>query len=151
MDIRSVCSEWHQCPEWKTQKTNPTEVYTGSINQWVIESYNIDEAEDSFGSILDKHARMKTIQIMKNLSPFLSNKSKKIILTRKALLEESAKTDCKILKREANRLAKVIKKEIYIDRTEYFENKFNHNEDSSNAWTTANELLWTVRDTSERS
>ena len=43
----------------------------------------------------------------------------------KVILEEAAKTDCKILKREANRLGKVIKKEIVKDRTEYCENKFN--------------------------
>ena len=63
-------------------------------------------------------------------------------------MEEAAKTDCKILKREANRLGKVIKKEIVKDRTENFENKFNVNEDSSNAWRTANELLGTVKNLS---
>ena len=57
-------------------------------------------------------------------------------------------TDCKILKREANCLGKVIKKEIVKDRTEYFENKFNDKEDSSNAWRTANELLGTVKNLS---
>ena len=60
-------------------------------------------------------------------------------------MEEAAKTDCKILKREVNRLGKIIKKEIENDRTEYFENKFNDKEDSSNAWRTANELLGTVK------
>ena len=56
-----------------------------------------------------------------------------------SVLEEAAKTDCEILRREANR--KVIKKEIVKDRTEYFENKFNYKEDSSKAWRTANKLL----------
>ena len=91
-----------------------TEVYTGNINQGVSESNDIDEAaeffENSFRSILDKHAPMKTTQLRKNFSQFLSNNTKEIILTRKALLEEAAKTDCKILKREANCLGKVIKK-----------------------------------------
>ena len=76
---------------------------------------------------------------------FFSNNTKEIIKTRKVLLEEAAKTDCMILKREANRLGKVIKKEIVKDRTEYFENKFNDKEDSSNAWRSANELLGTVK------
>ena len=46
-----------------------TEVYTGNIHQGVSESNDIDEAaeffENSFRSILDKHAPMKTIQIRK--------------------------------------------------------------------------------------
>ena len=60
-------------------------------------------------------------------------------------MEEAAKTDCKILKREVNRLGKIIKKEIENDRTEYFEKKFNDKEDSSNACRTANKLLGTVK------
>ena len=88
---------------------------------------------------------MKTVQIRKNFSPFISDNRKDIILNRKALLEEAAKTDCKILKREVNQLGKIIKKEIENDRTEYFENKFNDKEDSSNACRTANKLLGTVK------
>ena len=88
---------------------------------------------------------MKTVQIRKNFCLFISDNTKDIILNRKALLEEAAKTDCKILKREVNRLGKIIKKEIENDRTEYFENKFNDKEDSSNAWRTANELIGTVK------
>jgi len=57
---------------------------------------------------------MQTIQIRKNFSPFLSNNTKEIILTRKVLLEEAAKTDCKMLKREANRLGKVFKKKVKV-------------------------------------
>ena len=55
-------------------------VYTSSINQEVGESNDIDEAaevfENSFRIILDKHAPMKTIQIRKNFSPFLSKQHK---------------------------------------------------------------------------
>ena len=89
-----------------------TEVYSSNINQEVREWNDIDEAaevcENSFRRILDSHAPMKTIQIRKNFSLFLSSNTKEIIQTRKVLLEEAAKTDCKILKREANRLGKVI-------------------------------------------
>ena len=70
---------------------------------------------------------MKTVKIRKNFSPFISDNTKDIILNRNALLEEVAKTNCKIIKREVNRLGKVIKTEIVKDRTEYFENKFNVN------------------------
>ena len=55
---------------------------------------------------------MKTIRIRKTFSPFISNNTKETILNIKALLEEAAKTNCKILKREANRLGKVIKKKL---------------------------------------
>ena len=93
-----------------------TEENSSNINQEVSESNYIDEAaefyENLFRSILDKHAPIKTIQIRKNFSPFISNKTKEIILDRKALSEEAAKTDCKILKRDANRLGKVIKKKL---------------------------------------
>ena len=69
-------------------------MYSSNINQEVSESNDIDEAaevfENSFRIILDKHAPMKTIQIRKNFSPFLSNNTKEIILFRKVLLEEAA-------------------------------------------------------------
>ena len=82
-----------------------TKVYTSDINQGVRESNDIDEAaeffENSFRSILDEHAPMKTVQIKKNFSPLISDNTKYIILNRRALVERAAKTDCKI-KREVN-------------------------------------------------
>ena len=48
----------------------------------------------------------------KNFSLLISYNTKDIILNKKALLEEGANTDCKILAREANQLGKIIKKEI---------------------------------------
>ena len=57
-----------------------------NINLGVSESNDKDEAteffDNSFRYILDKHAQMKTIQIRKNFSPFLSNNMKEIILTK---------------------------------------------------------------------
>ena len=89
-------------------------MYSSNISQEVSESNDIDEAtevfENSFRIFPDKHAPIKRIQIRRNFSPFLFNDTKEIIQTRKVLLEEAAKTVCKILKREANRLGKVIKK-----------------------------------------
>ena len=80
-----------------------TEVYTSNINQEVSKSNDIDETaevfENSLRFVLDKHAPIKTIKIRKNFSPLLSNNTKDIIQTKKVLLEEAAKTDCKILKR----------------------------------------------------
>ena len=80
---------------------------------------------------------MKTFQIRKNFSPFISDITKDIILNRKALLEEAAKTDCKILKGEVDQLGKTIKREIENDRTKYFENKFKDKEDSPKSWRTS--------------
>ena len=118
-----------------------TEVYKSNINQGVRKSNDVDEApeffENSFRSILEEHAPKKTVKIRKNFYPFISDNTKEIILNRKALLEDTAKTDFKVLKKEVNILGKTIRKEIDNARKEYFENKFIHKKDSSNVWRTA--------------
>ena len=66
-----------------------TKVYTIDNNEGVRESNDIDEAaeffEHSFRSILDEYAPMKTIQIRKTFSLFISDNTKDIILNRKTV------------------------------------------------------------------
>jgi hypothetical protein len=45
---------------------------------------------------------MKVFHMRKNYSPFVSVETKELILNRKALQEEAAKTKCKILIKEFN-------------------------------------------------
>ena len=56
------------------------EVYISNISQGVSESNDINEAaevfENSFRTILDKQAPMKSIQIRKNFFLFLANNTK---------------------------------------------------------------------------
>ena len=98
-----------------------------------------------FKSVLNKHAPMKVFQMRKNYNPCVSEETRELILNRKALQEEAAKTKCKILMREFNYQCKEVKKAIAKDEKEYFENGFDDGMDSAKAWRTANELLGTVQ------
>ena len=68
-----------------------------------------------------------------------------LILKRKALQEEAAKTKCKILMKEFNFQCKEVKKAVAKDEKEFFEKGFDDGMDSAKAWRTANELLGTIK------
>ena len=53
---------------------------------------------------------MKVFNVNKNYNPFVSEETKELILNRKALQEEAAKTKCKMLKKEFNLICKEVKK-----------------------------------------
>ena len=67
---------------------------------------------------------------------------------KKALQEEAAKTKCKELKKEFNRLCKEVKKAVTKDEEEFYRKGFEDGIDSSKAWRTANDMLGTVKNLS---
>ena len=129
-----------------------TDIYNSDINTIVTGAKTIDTAaeafENIFKSVLNTHAPMKVFQMRKNYNPFVSEETRELILNRKALQEEAAKTKCKILMREFNYQCKEVKKAIAKDEKEFFENGFDDKMDSAKAWRTANELLGTVKNLS---
>jgi hypothetical protein len=88
---------------------------------------------------------MKVFHLRKNYSPFVSVETKKLILNRKALQEEAAKTKCKILIKEFNSHYKEVKKAVAKDEEEFFKKGFDDGMYSAKARRTANELLGTVK------
>ena len=62
---------------------------------------------------------MKVFHMRKNYSPFLSEETKELILNRKFLQEEAAKTKCKILIKEFNSHCKEVKKAVAKDEEEF--------------------------------
>ena len=55
---------------------------------------------------------------------FVSEDTRELILNRKALQEEAAKTKCKILMKEFNFQCKEVKKAVAKDEKEFFEKGF---------------------------
>jgi len=122
------------------------------INTIVTGARTIDTAAEAFENIfkstLNAHAPMKVFHMRKNYSPFVSVETKELILNRKALQEEAAKTKCKILIKEFNSHCKEVKKAVAKDEEEFFKKGFDDGMDSAKAWRTANELLGTVKNLS---
>ena len=129
-----------------------TDIYNSDINTIVTGASTIDTAAEAFENIfkstLNAHAPMKVFHMRKNNSPFLSEETKELILNRKALQEEAAKTKCKILIKEFNSHCKEVKKAVAKDEEEFFKKGFDDGMDSAKAWRTANELLGTVKNLS---
>ena len=126
-----------------------TDIYNSDINTIVTGASTIDTAAEAFENIfkstLNAHAPMKVFHMRKNYSPFLSEETKELILNRKALQEEAAKTKCKILIKEFNSHCKEVKKAVAKDEEEFFKKGFDDGMDSAKAWRTANELLGTIK------
>ena len=129
-----------------------TEIHNSGINTIVTGAKTIDAAAEAFENIfkhiLNEHAPMKVFHMRKNYNPYVSEETKELILNRKALQEEAAKTKCKVLKKEFNRLCKETKKAVIKDEEEFYKKGFEDGVDSSKAWRTANELLGTVKNLS---
>ena len=89
---------------------------------------------------------MKVFHMRKNYNPYVSEDTKELILNRKALQEEAAKTKCKVLKKEFNQLCKEVKKAVTKDEEEFFRKVFEDDVDSFKAWRTANEMLGTANE-----
>ena len=73
-----------------------TDILNSNIDGKVTACNDIDEAakvfEENFRTILDKHAPIKMFQMRKHYSPFVSGRTKALIVERNALKEEAAAT-----------------------------------------------------------
>ena len=129
-----------------------SEIHNSGINTIVTGAKTIDAAAEAFENIfkhiLNEHAPMKVFHMRKNYNPYVSEETKELILNRKALQEEAAKTKCKELKKEFNQLCKEVKKAVTKDEEEFYRKGFEDGVDSSKAWRTANDMLGTVKNLS---
>ena len=130
-------------------KTFLQDVNNSNINKLVTGTETLDAAaeifEEKFRSILDYHAPMKTVQIRKNYSAFISEETKDLISVRKVLQEEVSKTGNPVLLKEFRYKCKEVKREVKTDEKKYFEANFSEEAGVTNAWRTANEILGTTK------
>ena len=77
--------------------TSPKQTINGSFDI-VINNNNIEEASalfsGIFGSLLNKHAPLKTFQVRNNYVPFLPEYTKQMIQAREALKKEAIDENC---------------------------------------------------------
>ena len=122
-----------------------TEILNSKIDENVTACETLEEAaevfEELFKKILDRNAPMKTFQMRKNYSPYVSDKTKLLIMDRNALKLKAVKDADKIAEKEVKKLGKQIKKSIVKDEREYYSKDFGENIDSSVAWHTAKVIL----------
>ena len=122
-----------------------TEVSNSKINGKVTACTGLEEAaevfEEMFKKILDENAPIKTFQMRKHYSPFISDKTKLLMMERNTLEEEAVKNADKKAEKEAKKLSKQLKKAVEKDEKEYYKKDFGENMDSSSAWRTAKVIL----------
>ena len=122
-----------------------TEVLNSKIDENVTACESLEEAaevfEEMFKKILDRNAPIKTFQMRKNYSPYVSDKTKLLIMDRNALKLKAVNNADKIAEKEAKMLGKKIKKSILSDEKEYYSKDFGDNMDSSVAWRTTKVIL----------
>ena len=97
--------------------------------------------EAKFRFILDKHAPVKTYQMRKNYSPYISVGTKILMAGRDILHEEAVKLGSKEMTAEVKKKSKQIKKEIEKDEKKYYERDFGDGADVTTAWRRANEIM----------
>ena len=104
------------------------DILNSNINNEVTACEIIEEAarvlEESFKIILDKHAPIKTFQMRKHYSPYVSSNTKELMKERKALKEVATTTGDKEAEKKFKKLGKSIKKGMKDDEKEYFKKDF---------------------------
>ena len=122
-----------------------TEILNSNINTDVIACDNVEDAaeifENSFKSILDKHAPVKIFQMRKHYSPYLSEKTKTLLKERNSLKEEATATGDKDAEKLAKKKGREIKKAMAEDKIQYYSKDFGEKLDSSSSWQTARVIL----------
>ena len=99
------------------------DVNNSDMNVNVPQAENLDEAADifekTFKSILDAHAPLKTFQMRKNYSPFITQETKDLIAERRTLQEEATRTGNLVLLKEFRNKCKEVKKAIEEDEKKF--------------------------------
>ena len=120
-------------------------ITNSELNEKVCACYELDQAaeafEKAFKDILDKHAPIKTFQMRKNYSPFVSEKTKRMMQERNELKEEALKTGNRDAERLFKKKGREIKKALSEDEREYFSKDFGEISNPANAWKTAKVIL----------
>ena len=122
-----------------------TEVLNSSINKDVTDSDNLEDAaeifETTFRNILDKHAHIKTFQMRRHYSPYVSDRTKLLMLDRNALKEQAIENCDKTLEKDVKKKGREIKKALAKDEKEYYAKDLNASLETSAAWNTAISIL----------
>ena len=87
------------------------------------------------------HAPIRTIQMRKNYSPYVSERTKLLIKDRNTLKEEAVKIGNIENEKEVKKMGKKIKKAVIEDELEFYKKDFGETANSSSAWRTAKEIL----------
>ena len=115
----------------------------------VLQNNNIEEAStifsDIFGSILNRHAPLKTVQVRSNYVPWISPETKQLQTIRdilkKEAIHENSNEKFDIYKKLRNYIAKRLK----VDKVNNFKTKFYQEKPStSDLWNQANNYLNTA-------
>ena len=121
------------------------DILNSNINENVKAVQNVEEAalefEKTFKEILDVHAPIKIFQTRSNYSPFLSEKTKKLIEMRNSWKEMAVKFGYKSAEKIAKDIGKEIKRATTEDKATYFNKDFGECCDRSNAWKTAKTII----------
>ena len=122
-----------------------TDILNSNLNEAVCNHEDLEEAsklfEETFRNILDIHAPIKTFQMRKYYSPYVSDRTKQLMKERNELKEEATKSGKTDSEKEYKKKGKAIKKAIGEDEREYYGKDFGDNSDSSTAWKTAKVIL----------
>ena len=116
-----------------------------NINLDVTSTNSIVEAADkfreTFSSILDYHAPIRTIQLRNNYCPFLCEESKQLIRERNVLREQSLRLNDVSLHEEYRLKAKEARKAVDRDKRIFWEQGLSANSTTKFAWKTARSIL----------
>ena len=111
------------------------DILNSNLNEAVCACDDLEEAsklfEETFRNILDIHAPIKTFQMRKHYSPYVSDQTKLLMKERNELKEEATHCGNKESEKEFKKKGKAIKKA----------KDFGDNTDSSTAWKTAKVIL----------
>jgi hypothetical protein len=122
-----------------------TDIVNSNLNEAVCACDDLEDAsklfEETFRNILDIHAPIKTFQMRKYYSPYVSDRTKLLMKERNELKEEATNSGNKESEKEYKKKGKAIKKAIGEDEREYYGKDFGDNSDSSTAWKTAKVIL----------
>ena len=120
-------------------------VLNSGVIHAVLRLDDIDEAaqclEDYISPIYNKHAPFRKIQIKKNYAPFITNKTKLLLLKKKQLQKQQKRRDSKEQRKELRKLGKEIKQSFKTDEEEYWKEKLGDQQDSGKMWSSVKDLL----------
>ena len=122
-----------------------TDILNSTIDNDVTACGNVEEAakvfEERFKKILDIHAPIKTFQMRKHYSPYVSDETKALMIERNALKEQATTEGDKEAEKKFKKKGKEIKKALIEDEKKYYQKDFGENMDISSAWRTAKVIL----------
>ena len=112
----------------------------------VTSNNNIEEASaifsGIFGSILNRHAPLKTVLVRSNYVPWISTETKQLQTARDFIKKEAINENCAEKFEVYKKLRNIIQKRLNTDKLNYYKTKFyQERTSSSDLWAQANNFL----------